>query len=68
LSNQAAADFLDQDFDRRAAIVMLAHLSGNNNHPEIARLYATEALGRVGAADTQLVVAEQKRPSEVYRF
>ncbi|MBI1355207.1 MAG: MBL fold metallo-hydrolase [Acidobacteria bacterium] len=68
LSNQAVGDFLASDFDRSTRTVVLAHLSGNNNHPEIARMFAEQALGRAGAADTRLLVAAQDQPSEVFEF
>lgn len=68
LSNQAVGDFLASDFDRVARAIILAHLSGNNNHPEIARMFAEQALERAGAVDTRLLVAAQDGPSEVFEF
>ncbi|MEZ5394322.1 MAG: hypothetical protein R2724_16020 [Bryobacterales bacterium] len=38
------SDFLTTEFDRSTRILVLAHLSGNNNHPEIARMFADQAL------------------------
>jgi hypothetical protein len=38
------ARFLREDFDGKAAHIVLAHLSQNTNHPEIARLAAIQAL------------------------
>jgi len=46
LSNQALAEFLECDFDGAARTVVLAHLSENNNAPEVARLAAAQALER----------------------
>lgn len=46
LSNRALADFLVEDFDGEARTVVLAHLSLKNNHPELARVSAREALDR----------------------
>ena len=46
LSNLSTAQFLSQDFDGAAQVLVLAHLSETNNHPEIARMEATEALAR----------------------
>jgi phosphoribosyl 1,2-cyclic phosphodiesterase len=46
LSNHTTATFLTQDYDGAAEILVLAHLSETNNHPEIARLTAQEALTR----------------------
>ena len=68
LSNQALSDFLSTDFDRSTQVVILSHLSDANNHPAIARLFAQSALEQAGARDTRIVVAEQKRPTEVFRF
>jgi phosphoribosyl 1,2-cyclic phosphodiesterase len=62
LSNLAVGDFLASDFDRVARTIILAHLSGNNNHPEIARMFAEQALARAGAADTRVLVAAQDSP------
>jgi len=68
LSNQAVSDYLSTEFDLETRILVLAHLSGNNNHPEIARMFADQALKQAGAAQTRLLVAEQDRPSEVFEF
>jgi phosphoribosyl 1,2-cyclic phosphodiesterase len=68
LSNEAVAEFLATEFDRRARILVLTHLSENNNHPEIARMFAQQALEQAGAVSTSLLVAEQHRNSEVFEF
>lgn len=68
LSNQAVADYLATEFDQSARILALAHLSGNNNHPEIARMFAAQALERAGTEQTRLLVARQDEPSEVFEF
>ncbi|OYT70936.1 MAG: MBL fold metallo-hydrolase [Chloracidobacterium sp. CP2_5A] len=44
LSNDEMARFLREDFDGLAAHIVLAHLSQQNNHPELARLAALQAL------------------------
>ena len=44
LSNEAAADFLENGYDGQAAYVILAHLSESNNLPELARVAAERAL------------------------
>jgi phosphoribosyl 1,2-cyclic phosphodiesterase len=44
LSNEAVGQFLAEDFDLRARFIYLAHLSKNNNHPELALLAASRAL------------------------
>ncbi len=48
LSNHAVSEFLAdaEGFDSRAQYLVLAHLSEQNNNPELARLSAEEALGR----------------------
>jgi phosphoribosyl 1,2-cyclic phosphodiesterase len=48
LSNAKLADFFVNDYDNNAAFVVLAHLSEQNNHPEIARREAEEALAERG--------------------
>jgi phosphoribosyl 1,2-cyclic phosphodiesterase len=45
LSNAALAEYFERDYDGRAAFVVLAHLSQENNHPELARETAHKALG-----------------------
>jgi phosphoribosyl 1,2-cyclic phosphodiesterase len=51
LSNDTMSDFLLRDFDGSPARLVLGHLSEHNNHPEIVRLVATQALERRGLAD-----------------
>jgi phosphoribosyl 1,2-cyclic phosphodiesterase len=45
LSNDALAEFFSSDYDGGAEYLVLAHLSEENNHPEIARAVAEQALG-----------------------
>ena len=45
LSNEALADFFASHYDGSAAYIVLAHLSEQNNHPELARVAAEKALG-----------------------
>jgi phosphoribosyl 1,2-cyclic phosphodiesterase len=69
LSNLAAADFLTEDFDGAAQVLVLAHLSENNNHPEIARLTAQEALSqRSGGEHTTLHLASYSAPTQIFHF
>jgi len=69
LSNLATAGFLTEDFDGDAQVLVLAHLSETNNHPEIARISAQQALEqRAGGERTALHIASQSRPSQVFRF
>jgi phosphoribosyl 1,2-cyclic phosphodiesterase len=60
LSNEKLADFFTGDYDNSAAFVVLAHLSEQNNHPEIARREAEKALGeRGGLFQNRVLVATQ---------
>jgi phosphoribosyl 1,2-cyclic phosphodiesterase len=69
LSNNATASFLAEDFDGAAQVLVLAHLSETNNHPVIARLSAEQALAqRARGENTKLHLANQTRPTEVFRF
>jgi phosphoribosyl 1,2-cyclic phosphodiesterase len=69
LSNAALNEFLaSDDFDREARIIVLAHLSEQNNHPEIARLAASSSLQSHNAIETRLTVSSQKVPTEVFCF
>jgi phosphoribosyl 1,2-cyclic phosphodiesterase len=67
LSNHAVSEFLaDPDgFDARARFLVLAHLSLENNNPDLARISAEEALGRRPVECVfggQLLVASQQVP------
>jgi phosphoribosyl 1,2-cyclic phosphodiesterase len=69
LSNVATAGFLTEDFDGTAQVLVLAHLSETNNHPEIARLTAEQALAqRTCTEKTTLHVASQRSPTQVFQF
>ncbi len=68
LSNHAVSEFLTADYDRASQVLVLAHLSEQNNHPEIARLTAIQALQAAGAETTRLVLAEQRQPTEMFQF
>jgi phosphoribosyl 1,2-cyclic phosphodiesterase len=67
LSNLVMSDFLLRDLDSSTARLVLGHLSEQNNHPEIVRLVAAEALEGRGLR-TQLSIALQRTPSEVFQF
>jgi hypothetical protein len=66
LSNHALAEFFADGYDGGAAFVMLAHLSENNNHPELARTCAERALEprRSLLATNTLRLALQNIPTE----
>jgi phosphoribosyl 1,2-cyclic phosphodiesterase len=60
LSNHALADFFVNDYDNSATFVVLAHLSQENNHPEIARREAEKALAtRGGLFQNRVLLASQ---------
>jgi phosphoribosyl 1,2-cyclic phosphodiesterase len=63
LSNEAAAEFLEKEYDGQAAYVILAHLSESNNLPELARVAAERALnGRASLLANRLLLAAQHEP------
>ena len=63
LSNEAAAQFLENGYDGQAAYVILAHLSESNNLPELARVTAERALnGRASLLANRLLLAAQHEP------
>jgi phosphoribosyl 1,2-cyclic phosphodiesterase len=64
LSNSALAEFLQTDYDGNAAFLVLAHLSEQNNHPELARETAYQALGtRLSLFQSSaLTLAQQDQP------
>ena len=67
LSNKALGDFLRAEYDGLAQVMVLAHLSEQNNHPQIARLEATASL-ELRASAPQLVVSSQNEPTELFQF
>ncbi len=63
LSNEVACNFIRDDLDTSTSTLILGHLSAQNNHPEIIRLMASQALAqsRNGRSlFTKLVIAEPK--------
>lgn len=67
LSNPGACDFILRDLGPNVAHLVLGHLSEHNNHPEIVRLGAQQALAERGAR-AALSVAGPKHPTEVFSF
>ena len=69
LSNRSVAEFIRDDFDGSAAHIFLAHLSRQNNNPEIALKSASRALQdrpRRGLFEScQVHLTFQSRPSNV---
>ena len=67
LSNDVASAFVRDGLDSRTSTLILAHLSEHNNHPEIVRLVASQALdGR--SLFTRLVVAEPGKATEAFVY
>ena len=63
LSNEAAAEFLERNYDGQAAYVVLAHLSESNNLPTLARVSAERALrDRMSLLANKLLLAQQHEP------
>ena len=68
-SNDEMARYLRDDFDGKAEHIVLAHLSRNTNHPEIARLAAIQALQERAPlfsadAERRVKIARHDAPSE----
>jgi phosphoribosyl 1,2-cyclic phosphodiesterase len=69
LSNLALADFFTNDYDNSATFVVLAHLSEQNNHPEIARREAERALAtRGGLFHNRVLLAAQSEALQPIRL
>ena len=67
LSNEVAADFIQNDLDTRVSTLILGHISEHNNHPELVRTLASKAL-RGRELFTRVVVAEPGLQSEVFSY
>jgi phosphoribosyl 1,2-cyclic phosphodiesterase len=67
LSNDLVSEFIIHGMDGCLSTLVLGHLSEHNNHPEIVRLVASQALDR-RSMHTRLVIAEPKRQTEVFQF
>lgn len=60
LSNDACGELLSSVTHSGLRLVVLMHMSETNNHPELARLTARQALGQ----DTpEMIIAEQNHPT-----
>jgi phosphoribosyl 1,2-cyclic phosphodiesterase len=72
LSNDDVAEFLaGESFDGKARLLMLAHLSKNNNLPEIALLSAQRALeerSSLSSSQTILKLSDPDRISQTFSF
>jgi len=71
LSNDSVAQYLANDFDGKADLVVLAHLSQKNNLPELALLSARRALEErsgLRLVQTRLELAKPDQISKTYRY
>jgi phosphoribosyl 1,2-cyclic phosphodiesterase len=69
LSNDSLARFFAKDYDGGAAYIVLAHLSEQNNHPELAWKAAEKALGRRRTLlANRLILASQDAATESIRL
>ncbi len=71
LSNDSVAQYLVNDFDGKAANIVLAHLSKNNNLPELALLSAQRALEErsgLRVCQTRLELAKADQVSRTCRY
>lgn len=69
LSNDSLAQFFAQEYDGSASYVVLAHISEQNNHPEVALRVAMEALGpQQSLLQNRVMLAAQGAPMESIRL
>ena len=69
MSNEALAQYFAGDYDGNAAFLVLAHLSEQNNHPDLARRAAERALAtRRDLLRNRLMLASQDQPLEPIRL
>jgi phosphoribosyl 1,2-cyclic phosphodiesterase len=73
LSNDETARWIREEFDGRAEYLVLAHLSRQCNHPELARLAALQALDCHGSlffpkAEERVRIAPPDRASEWFEL
>ena len=67
LSNDAACNFVRDDLDTSTSTLVLGHLSEHNNHPELVRQAAMQALdGR--SLFTKLLIAEPGQLLEAFCY
>ena len=69
LSNESLAQFFANNYDKSASYIVLAHLSEQNNHPEVARKAAEDALGSQRTLiENRILLAAQDAPAETIRL
>jgi phosphoribosyl 1,2-cyclic phosphodiesterase len=67
LSNDVVSQFIQEDLDSRTQTLILGHLSEHNNHPELARLSAQQALDQ-RSMSSELVVANQRAATAGFTY
>jgi phosphoribosyl 1,2-cyclic phosphodiesterase len=69
LSNDKLAKFFGAEYDGSASYIVLAHISEQNNHPELARGAAEKALGlRRTLLHNRVMLAKQSEPMEAIQL
>ena len=71
LSNKTTAQFLADNFNENFRHIWLCHLSGENNHPEIACKtveYCLRGVGVIPGKDVEITALKRTTPSELYIF
>jgi len=68
LSNAAVGKFIREQYDGIAEVLLLAHLSSKNNHPELARREAAHALRDRGFCTDRVRLTHQDQPTEPIRL
>jgi phosphoribosyl 1,2-cyclic phosphodiesterase len=67
LSNDVACRFVRDHLDTTTSTLILGHLSEHNNHPEIVRLMASQALNGRNLF-TRLIIADPKQATETVTY
>lgn len=69
LSNELSAELLSRIYSPRLKLVLLGHLSEDNNYPDIARMTVENRLRALGLLDRiRLEVAVRNQPSPLFRL
>ena len=63
LSNEACGEMLSSIKHSGLRLIVLMHMSETNNHPELARITARQALGQDDS--TKMIIAEQNHPTSL---
>ena len=71
MSNKTTAKFLAEHITEDLKYVWLCHLSGENNHPELAYKtveYELRGVGVIPGVDVHVAALKRNSPSELYEF